>query len=224
MFLGQDLKLAVIRWLLVACQASADSKAQQEKCGQVTVVSSGWTRRSKKETETLCSWAPNQRAGSAVLTRERSRRSAAFCLCSCRAYVCCCQHTLSQLFGRTFCSAWKVLSCATLLSCHFAALCPSYASVSYAPLPQERILLLHAVRCEVCSVPLSSLLHQGLFKRQLTSLWGESDTNTRSRWDRDLKDQCTMYSTSFNCLPKSSSALGRHPQQHVLPYAWMLIR
>lgn len=211
MFLGQDLKLAVIRWFLVACQASVDSKAQQEKCVQVTVASSGWTRRSKKETETLRSWAPNQRARQRRAGSGGSRRSAALSVLLLRLRLLSPAHSVSQLFGRTSYNAGKVLSCAMLISCRFAALCPSYASVSYAPLSQERILLLHAVLCEVCSVPLGSLLHQGLFKRQLTSLWGQSDTNTRSSWDRDLKDQCTMYSTSFNCLPKSSSALGRHP-------------
>lgn len=165
MFLGQDLKLAAIRWFLVACQASLDSKAQQQKCVRVSIVNSGWTQRSKKETEALHSWAPNWRAGSSRADSGAvTPLSAAFCLCSCHTYFCCHQPSALCSSSSGELAAWwegSVLCYPCLLPLRCTR--SSYASVSYAPFPQERILLVH-VHCQVCSAPSRS------FKRQLPSL------------------------------------------------------
>lgn len=154
MFLGQDLKLAVIRWFLVACQASVDSKAQQPKRVQFPVADSGWTRRSEKETKHCIARPPNW---SATSSRADSGAvmslPAAFCLCSCHTYFCCHQPTmlcsnssgeLSAVMG-SFC---LVLSLFLAASLHSASHIHLYL-IPHFPKRESSWFMLLTVSCVV---------------------------------------------------------------------------
>lgn len=154
MFLGRDLKLAVIRWFLVACQASVDSKAQQQKRVQVTIVNSGWTRRSKKETKHYIARPPNWSATSgradsgAVMPLP-----AAFRLCPGHTYSCChqpstpCSNSSGELSAVTgsFC---LVLSLFLAASLHSASHIPLYL-IPHFPKRESSWFMLLTVSCVV---------------------------------------------------------------------------